>query len=111
MRRGRDHQWAFVLRFRRHAFGWKSRPAVQRVQEAVREIKAVARSDSLLAAEGAVAFLERVSPAIEQVDGSSGAIGAAVNRAIAELVPIIDFWLWRRGGIEPRARGRRGRRQ
>src|SRR5262249_13611111 len=65
MRRGRDHKWAFVRRFRRHAFGWKSRPAVQRVQEAVREIKTVARSDSLLAAEGAVVFLERVSPAIE----------------------------------------------
>jgi hypothetical protein len=89
MRRGRDHKWAFVPRFRRHVFGWKSRPAVQRVQEAVREIKTVARSDSLLAAEGAVVFLERVSPAIEQVDGSSGAIGAAVNRAIAALVPII----------------------
>lgn len=30
-----------------------------------------------------------VSPAIEQVDGSSGSIGNAVNNAIAELVPII----------------------
>ena len=30
-----------------------------------------------------------MSPALEQVDSSSGAIGAAVNRAIAELVPII----------------------
>jgi hypothetical protein len=33
--------------------------------------------------------LERVSPALAQVDGSSGAIGTAVNHAIRDLVPII----------------------
>jgi hypothetical protein len=55
----------------------------------VAEIRAVARRDPLLAAEGAVLFLERVSPALEQIDSSSGAIGTAVNRAIGELVPII----------------------
>ena len=43
----------------------------------------------MLAAEGAVLFLEKVSPAIEQVDGSSGAIGTAVNNAIRAFVPII----------------------
>jgi hypothetical protein len=32
----------------------------------------------MLGAEGAVLLLEKVSPAIEQVDGSSGAIGLAV---------------------------------
>ncbi len=36
-----------------------------------------------------MAFLERVSPALEQVDSSSGAIGTAVNRAIDQLVSII----------------------
>jgi hypothetical protein len=41
------------------------------------------------AAEGVVALLERVSPALENVDSSSGAFGSAVNRAIAELVPLI----------------------
>ncbi len=60
-----------------------------RVAEAVAEIAAVARADSVLAGDGAVAFLERVSPALEHVDSSSGAIGSAVNRAIAELVLII----------------------
>lgn len=25
------HTWEFVPRFRRHAFGWRSQPAVQRV--------------------------------------------------------------------------------
>ncbi len=34
-------------------------------------------------------LLERVSPALEHVDSSSGAIGTAVNRTIAELVPVI----------------------
>lgn len=83
------HAWQFKARFRRHAFGWKSQPAVQRVKQAISEIKKVARSDARLAAEGAVLFLERVSPALEQVDSSSGAIGTAVNRAIEELVEII----------------------
>ncbi len=44
----------------------------------------------LLAADGAVVFLERLSPAIEQVDSSSGAIGTAVNNAIETLAPIIS---------------------
>ena len=80
---------AISARFRRHAFGWRSQPAVQRVKEAVSEIKGIARRDLVLAAEGAVLFIERVSPAIEQVDGSSGAIGTAVNNAMEQLVPII----------------------
>ena len=83
------HKWEFKARFRRHAFGWKSQPAITRIKQAVAEIKQVARKDAALAAEGAVMFLERVSPAIEQVDSSSGSIGTAVNNAIAELAPII----------------------
>ena len=83
------HKWQFRARFRRHAFGWRSQPAIQRIKQAVAEIKKVARKDAHLAAEGAVLFLEKVSPALERVDSSSGAIGTAVNRAIAELVAII----------------------
>lgn len=83
------HKWEFKPRFRRGAFGWKSQPAISRIKEAVSEIKKVARKDSTLAAEGAVIFFERLSPAIEHVDGSSGSIGSAVNKAIEELVPII----------------------
>jgi tetratricopeptide (TPR) repeat protein len=82
-------KWAFKARFRRGAFGWKSAPAIQRVKEAVAEIKKVAKADKVLAAEGAVQFLERISPALQQVDSSSGAIGSAVNRAIEDLVAII----------------------
>ena len=83
------HVWLFRARFRREAFGWKSQPAVTRVREAVTEIEKVARREPLIAAEGAVLFLERVSAALVHVDSSSGAIGSAVNRAIEELVPII----------------------
>jgi hypothetical protein len=84
-----EHKWEFTARFRRHAFGWKSQPAVQRVKQAIAEIRAIARADPVLGAEGAVGLLERLSPALERVDSSSGAIGTAVGRAIAELVPII----------------------
>src|SRR5713101_2617748 len=83
------HRWQFTARFRRSAFGWRSQPAIARVRQAVIEIRQLARRDPILAAEGAVLFLERVSPALEHVDSSSGAIGTAVNHAIAELVPII----------------------
>jgi hypothetical protein len=83
------HKWEFKARFRRHAFGWKSQPAITRIKQAVAEIKKVAKKDAALAAEGAVAFLERVSPALEHVDSSSGSIGTAVNNAIAVLVPLI----------------------
>jgi hypothetical protein len=83
------YQWEFKARFRRGAFGWKSFPAIQRIKQAVSEIKKVARRDPALAADGAVLFLERVSLAIEQVDSSSGAIGTAVNHAIEELVAVV----------------------
>ncbi len=83
------HGWAFKARFRRQAFGWRSQPAVTRVREAVAEIKKVAKKEPVLAGEGAVIFLERVSPAIEQVDGSSGSMGVAVHGAIVALVPIV----------------------
>lgn len=85
----KKHKWTFRARFRRGAFGWKSRPAIQRIKEAVSEIKKVRRKDPVLAAEGAVLFLEKISPALENVDSSSGAIGAAVNRAIDQLAEII----------------------
>jgi hypothetical protein len=83
------HKWQFKARFRRTAFGWKSQPAIERVRQAVSEIKQVARTVPIEAAEGAVVLIERLSPALENVDSSSGAIGTAVNNAIAELVLII----------------------
>ena len=83
------HKWQFVARFRYHAFGWQSDKPIQRIKEALSEIKRVAKNEPELAAAGAVLFLEKIAPAIEQVDSSTGAIGSMVNRAIDTLVPII----------------------
>jgi len=93
------HKWEFAARFRRGAFGWRSRPAVKRVKEAVSEIKKVARRDPVLATEGAVRFLEKVSPALEHVESSSGAIGSAVNKAIEAGVAALR-WLVEGYGYE-----------
>jgi hypothetical protein len=83
------YKWQFAPRFRRNAFGWKSDTPIQRIKEALVEIKAIAKREPVMAADGAVLFLEKLAPAIEGVDSSSGAIGTAVNRAIETLVPII----------------------
>jgi hypothetical protein len=83
------HKWQFTPRFRRQAFGWRSDLPIKRLKEALAEIKQVARKEPLLAAEGAVVLLEKLSPALEQVDSSSGALGSAVNKAIAKLVQVI----------------------
>jgi len=84
------HPWAFRARFRRTAFGWKgSKLAIERIHEALAEIRAVARQDPAAAAEGAVLFLEKLSPALNQIDSSSGALGNATYSAVQELVPLI----------------------
>ncbi len=83
------HRWEFRARFKKHSFGWKSQPAIKHIREAVTEIKKVAKKDPLLAADGSIILLEKLSPALEQVDSSSGSIGTAVNKAIATVVPII----------------------
>lgn len=83
------HQWQFAPRFRRNAFGWKSDTPILRIKEALAEIKAVAKKEPVLAAEGAILFLEKLAAAVEQVDSSSGRIGSAVNRAIEILVTVI----------------------
>jgi cystathionine beta-lyase family protein involved in aluminum resistance len=83
------HRWTFRSRFRANAFGWRSDLPIKRIKEAVSEIRKVNRKDAVLAADGAVLLLEKRSPSLMQVDSSSGALGAAVNNAIAALVPII----------------------
>ena len=95
------HKWQFAPRFRRHAFGWRSDTPIQRIKEALAEIKQVARKEPVLAAEGAVTLLEKLSPALEQVDSSSGALGSAVNKAIETLMPLIA-----KADVEPKHRQR-----
>jgi hypothetical protein len=99
-------KWEFTSRFRARAFGWRSsKLACQRVKEAVSEIATVARKDPMLGAEGAIRFISKLSPALEEVDSSSGALGTTVNHALDSLIPLIiqapadpatrDAWLER----------------
>ena len=43
----------------------------------------------MLAAEGCVSLLERLWPALEGIDTSSGALGGAVHRTLDELIPVL----------------------
>ena len=83
------YKWEFAPRFRRNAFGWRSDLPIKRIKEALSEIRLVARKEPTLAAEGAIVLLEKLSPALMNVDSSSGALGSMVNHAIETLVPIL----------------------
>lgn len=86
----KGHKWIFPARFRAGAYGWKSsKLACQRLREAVSEIKKVAKNEPVLGAEGAVRLMEKLWPALEHVDSSSGALGSAVNKTLDDLIPLI----------------------
>jgi hypothetical protein len=85
-----QYKWVFPARFRANAYSWKaSRLACQRLREAVSEIKKVAKKDPGLGAQGAVRLMEKLWPALQHVDSSSGALGTAVNKALDALIPLI----------------------
>ncbi|WP_295446407.1 hypothetical protein [uncultured Thiodictyon sp.] len=82
--------WSFRPRWRARAFGWRgSSLAIQRLKEAVAEIKAAHRSEPARAAEGAILLLERLWPALQQVDSSSGALGNGVNKTVHDLLDLL----------------------
>jgi len=84
------HKWTFLPRFRAGAYSWKaSRLACQRLREAISEIKKVAKKDPLIGAEGAVRLMEKIWPALEHVDSSSGSLGTALNKTLNDLMPIV----------------------
>ena len=84
------HKWTFASRFRAGTYSWKaSNLAIQRIKEAVSEIKLVNRQNRPLAAEGAVLFIEKLVPSIAEIDSSSGTLGTAVRNALGELVGVI----------------------
>ncbi len=90
MANNKAYKWTFPARFRANAYSWKaSRLACQRLREAVSEIKKVARKYPALGGEGAVRLMEKLWPALEHVDSSSGALGSAVNKALNDLIPVI----------------------
>jgi hypothetical protein len=84
------HKWAFKPGMRAGAFSWKSSAkAIERLKSASSEIRAVARTDPTSAAEGVIALAQRIWPAFEHIDTSSGALGNAVRRTLEDLLPIL----------------------
>jgi len=90
MKKLATQKWTFPARFRAGVYSWRSsRLACQRLREAVSEIKKVAKKEPVLAAEGSVRLIEKLWPALEHVDSSSGALGSAVNKTLDDLIPLI----------------------
>jgi len=84
------HKWAFKPGMRAGAFGWRgSAKAIERLKSASTEIRAVRRTDPVAAAEGVIALAERIWPAFQHIDTSSGALGGAVRRTQEQLLPIL----------------------
>jgi tetratricopeptide (TPR) repeat protein len=84
------HKWAFKPGMRAGLYSWRSSSkAVERLKSATSEIKVVNRSDPVTAAEGVVALAERIWPAFEHIDTSTGALGSAVYRTLTELLPVL----------------------
>lgn len=84
------HKWKFKSHFRKQAYGWKGTAlASKRMREAVSEIKKVAKKDPALAGEGIVELFYRLYPALMPIDGSSGALGTAMNKTIESLLPVL----------------------
>jgi hypothetical protein len=82
--------WAFRAGLRRGGFGWRgSAKAIARLKAATAEIKAVAKTDPVRAGEGVVVLAERVWPAFEMIDTSTGALGSAVAKTLGTLVLIL----------------------
>jgi hypothetical protein len=88
--KSKPHKWTFASRFRTNAYSWKaSRLASKRIKEAVSEIKKVARKDPRVGAEGAIKLMEKLWPALQHIDTSSGVLGSAVYNAMGVLVDIV----------------------
>lgn len=84
------HKWAFKPGMRAGAYSWKSSAkAIERLKTASSEIRAVGKVDPVTAAEGVIALAQRIWPAFEHIDTSSGALGTAVRRTLEELLPIL----------------------
>ena len=83
-------RWQFKTKFRANAYGWRgSKLAITRLKEAVKEIPTVARADPVAAGDGCIALMERLWPAFQHIDTSSGALGNAIHKALEELIPMI----------------------
>lgn len=83
-------KWQFKSKFRTNVYGWRgSKLAITRLKEAVKEIRTAAKSDPVAAGDGCVALMERLWPALQHIDTSSGALGTAVHNTLEELIPLL----------------------
>ncbi len=84
------HKWAFRAKLRARAYGWRGTGlATRRLREAVAEIRKVGRTDPVLAADGVVCLMERLWPALQDIDTSSGALGNAIGKTLDQLIPVL----------------------
>ena len=83
MKKTKKHTWKFASRFSRKAFGWRSTLPIKRVNEAVKEIKACARKEPLLAAMGKKD--EALRYAEDSRDNSSSPV--AISQSCEEILP------------------------
>ena len=85
-----SRKWLFKKNLRARAFGWRgSKLAISRLKEAASEIRSAAKSDPVAAGDGSVWLMERIWPAFQDIDTSSGALGTAVARTLSELISIL----------------------
>ena len=83
-------KWQFKARMRARSYNWRGTAlATARLKAAVSEIKKVAKTDPVAAGDGVVSLMERIWPAFQDIDTSSGALGTAVSRTLDELIPIL----------------------
>ena len=84
------HKWGFKPGMRSGLYSWRSSAkAAAKLKAAITEIKTANKTDPIIAADGVVVLAERIWPAFEHIDTSSGALGTAVNRSLMELIPIL----------------------
>ena len=83
-------KWQFKARMRARSYNWRGTAlATARLKASVSEIKKVAKTDPVAAGDGVVSLMERIWPAFQDIDTSSGALGTAVSRTLDELIPIL----------------------
>ena len=83
-------KWAFKPRFRVGLYSWNgTAKAAKNLRAAVSEIRKAYKKSPLEAVDAAIYLMERIWPALEHIDGSSGVLGRAVNDTIDKLLPLV----------------------
>jgi hypothetical protein len=90
MSRSKKRQWEFKPRFRARLYSWNgSTKATKNLRAAAAEIRKGYKTAPLEAVEAVVYLMGRFWPAFQDIDGSSGALGEAVNDTIDKLLPLV----------------------